>query len=373
MYTLYDLQRVLHEAGLLNTTANLWQRYDKAVQIPDVRELLDLHTPIVTDLSDILGVSKQGQVLAVRMDLNTGVPNHKKFVVAGLILRGILQRHLPKPEITTLVDGGNFNSASAVKFYTERFGMRGMYIMSYLFPPHIVKLLQSDSFEVIQPEHQAKFDHAIEREFYKFLLNRMRDKTLTQDKFCLWHAKYGGKVGYAFGQEIAETVSSIPLDCTVSCLGAGSTLEGEQISLQDYFVAKGLTAPQIFVGEHELSPLFAKTIQVIEIPRSCIPASSVYKQLIHVPELPHLVIGPHYDEINPLLPPESINRIDGIIQYSENDWRATQEHLNRHGISVGNSSAANVSTAWRLAVQGHRILTIIFEPLREFLLEESKN
>lgn len=371
MSTLADLQKVLREAGLLSTTGDLWRRYEEAVQIPAVREILDLHTPVITDLSDILGIAKPGQVLAVRMDLTTGVPNHKKSVVAGLILRGVLQRHIPKSEITTLVDGGNFNSASALKFYVERFGMRGMYIMSYLFPPHIIDILRSDKFEVIQPAHQTEFDHAIEREFYVSLLNLMMHKGFSHNKFCLYHAKYGGKVEYPFGQEIAESVSSVPLDCTVSCLGAGSTLEGIQIALQDYFRTTGLTPLQIFVGEHELSPLFAKILPVLEIPRDVIPPPLIYRPRIDVPRLPHLVIGPHYDEINPLLSSKSIVRIDGIIQYLESDWQATQERLSRHGISVGNSSAANVSVAWRLANQGHKVLTVIFEPLREFLLEDA--
>ncbi len=368
---IHDLQRVLREAGLLNTTANLWQRYEKAVQIPAVRAIFDLHTPIITDLSGILGVAKQGQVWAVRMDLNTGVPNHKKFVVAGLILRGVLLGRIPKPEVTTFIDGGSFNSASAVKFFAERLGMRGMYIMSYLFPKHIIELLRSDNFEVIQPEHRAVFDHKREREFYDFLRNRMKDKAFAHDKFCLWHAKYGGKVGYVFGKEIAESVSSIPLDCTVSCLGAGATLEGVQIALQDWFKSKGLTAPRILVGEHELSPLFSKILPLLEIPRDAIPAPVENIRLIQVPQLPHLVIGPHYDEINPLLSAKSIARIDGIIHYSENDWQAAQEHLFRHGISVGNSSAANVSAAWRLASQGRKVMTVIFEPLRKFLLEDA--
>ncbi len=88
-----------------------------------------------------------------------------------------------------------------------------------------------------------------------------------------------------------------------------------------------------------------------------------------VAELPHTVIGPHYEEINPLLSRESIKRVSGVIQFNEVQWQATQTFLAQKSISVGNSSAANVSVAWRLANQGQQVLTVVFEPFREFLLK----
>lgn len=366
---LEELKDVLEKNGLMGEKNSLNESYEKAIKIPRVLEILDLELPPITDLSKILGLESDS-VMAIRMDLNKNVKNHKKFVVAGLILRGVLLGFIPSKKRDTLIDGGNFNSASALKFYAKRFGMKGMYIMSYLFPDHIINLLEGEDFTVIRVSHQPKYDKAREREFYEFLYQKMRETEFGRNKFCLWHAKHGGEVGYPFGKELAKKVPA-SINCIVSCLGAGSTLEGIQIPIQDYFKESNLQAPKIFVAEHELSPLFTKIIDKMEISRSMIPPlADKDKENYIVSELPHLVIGPHYDEINPLLSKKSIERIEGVIQYSETDWQATQAHLFKNGVSVGNSSAANISVAWRLANQGFKVITIIFEPKRSFLLKQ---
>lgn len=366
---LEELRDVLERNGLM-IGISLKESYEKAIKIKRVLEILDLELPPITDLSEILGL-ESNSVIAIRMDLNKGVNNHKKFVVAGLILRGVLMGFIPSKKRDALIDGGNFNSASALKFYAKRFGMKGMYIMSYLFPNHIINLLEGDDFTVIKVPHQQKYDKAREREFYDFLYHRMRDPEFKRNKFCLWHAKHGGEVEYPFGKELAKIVPT-SINCIVSCLGAGSTLEGIQIPIQDYFTENNFPAPKIFIAEHELSPLFAKIIKPMEISHSIIPPieDKDKESYIYAPELPHLVTGPHYDEINPLLSKKSIERIDGVIQYSETDWQATQAHLFKNGMSVGNSSAANISVSWRLAKQGFKVITIIFEPKRSFLLKQ---
>ena len=367
--TLDNLRVILQKEGLLNKTIPFQKRYEWATKIPAVREIFDFRLPPVSDISDILQISGGGRVFALRMDLNSGVDNHKKFVVAGLILRGMLIGRIPHPKIDTLIDGGNFNSAKALKYYAAQFGMKGIYIMSYLFPSCVTDLLESENFHVIRAPHKHKYKHAREREFYEFLFEQMQHQEFNRNKFCLWHAKYGGKVEYPLGREIAESFS-FPVDCSVSCLGAGSTLEGLQLPVEDVLREKGLSC-QVFIAEHELSPLFAKSIQVESLPRDVIPAYLADPdRYLHVREIPHVVIGPHYDEINQLLSQKSIARIDGIVQYSENDWQATQSYLSERGMVIGNSSAANVSAAWRLAKQGRRVFTVIFEPLREFLIKQ---
>ena len=305
---LEELKGILEKNGLMREKISLNECYVKAIKIPEVLKILDLELPPITDLSEILGL-KPVSIVAIRMDLNKGVDNHKKFVVAGLILRGVLMGFIPNKKRDTLIDGGNFNSASALKFYAKRFGMKGMYIMSYLFPNHIINLLEGDGFTVIKVPHQQKYKHAREREFYEFLYQKMHEPEFKKNKFCLWHAKHGGEVEYPLGKELAKKVP-ISINCTVSCLGAGSTLEGIQVPLQDYFIENSLPAPVIFLAEHELSPLFVKIMKKMEIPRSVIPnISEKDKDCYIYTELPHLVIGPHYDEINPLLalPPNLIH------------------------------------------------------------------
>jgi len=363
---LNELKGILEKNGLLKKEISLNESYKRAIKIPEVLKILDLELPPITDLSETLGL-KPISVMAIRMYLNKGVDNHKKFVVAGLILRGVLMGLIPNKKRDTLIDGGNFNSASALKFYAKRFGMKGVYIMSYLFPDHIINLLEGKDFTVIKVPHQQKYDKMREREFYEFLYNKMREPEFRKNKFCLWHAKHGGEVEYPFGKELAKKIPA-SINCSVSCLGAGSTLEGIQIPIQDFFKENSLSPPKIFIAEHEISPLFVKEIRKMEPPRDIIPPANKNKEsYICVPELPHLVIGPHYDEINPLLSKASIKRVDAVIQYSEDDWQSTQARLKSYGMSVGNSSAANISVAWRLANQGYKVLTVIFEPFRKFL------
>ena len=364
---LEELKDILEKNGLIREKDSLKESYEKAVKIPEVLKILDLELPPITDLSETLGL-KPISVMAIRMDLNKRVDNHKKFVVAGLILRGVLMGLIPNKKRDTLIDGGNFNSASALKFYAKHFGMKGMYIMSYLFPDHIINLFEGDYFTVIKVPHQQKYDKMREREVYEFLYNKMREPEFKKNKFCLWHAKHGGGVEYPFGKGLAKKIPA-SINCSVSCLGAGSTLEGIQIPIQDFFKEDSKSPPKIFLAEHELSPLFVKIMEKMEISHDVIP-SIINKDkefYISAPELPHLVIGPHYDEINPLLSKKSIERIEGVVQYSEEDWQSTQAHLEKYGISVGNSSAANISVAWRLASQGFKVITIIFEPFRKFL------
>lgn len=364
MSFLQELRQILEKEDLLGRGPDFEERYGAAFRNKSVRRLLEIKTPKITDLTDILEIGHGGRLYAVRMDLNKGVDNHKKPVVAGLILRGVLEGSIPREGIDTLIDGGNFNSAKALKYYSRLLGMRGMYIMSRLFPQEIIDMLIDDKFEVIRaPE---KYAHAREREFYEYLVGLMRHNEFRRNKFCLLHARYGGRSMHPIGVEVAESLDRVP-DYVVSCLGAGSTLEGLQIPVKDYFSGE----PSIVIAEHELSPLFDRFIRT-RASLGSIPSVDREVKIVdpgfyakHA-ELPHIVIGPHFDEINPLLSKGAILRVDEVVQYSEHDWMAIQKYLSRYGISVGNSSAANLSVAAGLANQGNNVLTMVFEPFREF-------
>lgn len=349
-------------------------RYHSAVRNEKVREILEIEIPPITDLTDVLQTENDGRLYAVRMDLNKGVDNHTKPIVAGLILRGVLKTKIPAGGIDTLTDAGNYNSAKAVKYYAERFGMNGVYVMSRLFPRHVIDILKSENFGVIiAPEKQGK---PLEREFYEHVVQLMEDQDFRRNKFCLWHARDGGEAMYPLGREIAEVLEQIP-DYIVSCCGTGSTLKGLQIAIQDYFAESGAErTPSIIVAEHELSPLFVSSIPYR---RSLGSPPCVEREVKavepgfyeHVDGLPHIVVGPHYDEINPLLGKDALARIDEVVQYSEHDWMAMQKYLEQRGMSVGNSSAANLTVAANLANEGHKVVTVIFEPFRSFYKRHS--
>ena len=74
-----------------------------------------------------------------------------------------------------------------------------MYIMSYLFPNHIINLLEGDDFTVIKVPHQQKYDHAREREFYEFLYQKMHEPEFK-------------KTNSVFGMRNMEERLSIPLE-----------------------------------------------------------------------------------------------------------------------------------------------------------------
>ena len=367
---LKQLESILKKENLIESKEGFESRYFSALQNKEIREILEIEKPIISNLTDILEIENGGELYAIRMDLNKGVDNHKKQIVAGLILKRIMQKRIPKKGIDTLIDGGNYNSAKALKYYVQKFGMKGIYIMSPLFlqKPSILKELESENFQIqIAPTIK---DSPIEREFYNHLFKKMRNKTFNKNKICLWHAKYSGKAMYPLGKEIAKDFLEIP-DHIVSCIGAGSTFEGIQLAMQDYYLENNLPSPSIIIGEHELSPLFAKFIKTTPSQGSPKNLEDI-RNLINpnyykgVKGLPHLIIGPHYHEINPLISKESISRINEIYQYSNEDCISMQKYLENHKISVGNSSAANISVATNIANQGKNVLTIIFEPFRNF-------
>lgn len=360
-YSLDYLQSIISDCGLFNRQIPFKERYQRAIQSVEIRRALDISVPEITDFTKVLQVEGVGKVVAIRMDLMPGVDNHKKLVVAGLILRGVLLRRIPRGSVDTFIDAGNFNSAKAVKFYADRFGIKGMYIMSYLFPERILDGLRSENFQIIVAPH--KYDNAREREFYEYLFEQMRIREFSKNKFCLWHAKYGGEVMYPLGVEIAQNIQVAP-DCTVSCLGAGSTLSGIQFAIQDCFTSQAIST---VIAEHKLSPLMAKIRPVMPMGRlRILDGVKIDDDYICVDGLPHIAIGPHYDELNPLISQPTISRVDSVVEYSDDDWKAMQSYFASRGISVGNSSAANLCVAGKLANTGLKVVTIIFEPFRDF-------
>lgn len=348
----------LAELDLLDRSVSFKERYRKAVSDSQIRYQMEFNTPAVHNFTDVTGVT-QGKVYAVRYDLTSGVDNHKKEVVGGLILRSVLEGKLPCDGVDTLIDAGNVNSAMALKYYTKKFGMKGKYIMSRMFPQSIIDVLESDHFQVEQAP--AKYETAREREFYEYMIDRMKTRDFRKNKHCLLHARYGGEVSAPFGEKIVANLEITPTH-VVSCLGAGSTLQGLQLPVQDYFDADKIV---VEVAEHKLSPLFARFIEVREykLPEMNEHITTRYAK---VRELPHSAIGPHYDEINQLLPKKAISRIDEVVQYNDSDWQQMQHRLRRQGINVGNTSAANLAVAASIANEGNVVLTAVFEPFRDF-------
>lgn len=366
---LEKLRAIAESKGLCRRDASFKDRIDLAIQNLEIREILEIEPPRVNDLTSCLPVQGSGKVYAIRYDLTRGVDNHKKLVVACLILRQILLGNLPSKKKETLIDGGNVNTAKAVAYYVHKFGLHGIHVMSRHFPEDIIAGLETGRFHIICARKNKKLSP--EREFYSYLFELMKKPSFC-NALCLWHAKHGGEVIYPIGREIVRELPS-NLEISVSCIGAGSTLEGVQLSINDYFAYTGTKPLYVFIAEHEMSPLFARefTDKVQEVkPLEKLPHDEKFRK---IKGFPHFVNGPHYVDRNPLIKQAVLQRIDGIVQYSEDEWKGIHNYLEERGISVGNSSAANLGVAVRLANEGRKVLTFIFEPFREFYKKQRKS
>lgn len=109
----------------------------------------------------------------------------------------------------------------------------------------------------------------------------------------------------------------------------------------------------IVLAENKVSPLFAnKERSIVDQAYISDELKAQYENsemFNKIGGLPHSVIGPHFDEINPLLSQESQNQIDLIMQYTEEDWQTLSQYVAEHNMPVGNSTAANLACAVTLA------------------------
>ena len=78
MTKLEELREALDREDILESRLKFEERYSQAIRIEDVRRILKIDTPKITNLTDILNIKNGGRLDAIRMDLNEGVDNHKK-------------------------------------------------------------------------------------------------------------------------------------------------------------------------------------------------------------------------------------------------------------------------------------------------------
>lgn len=327
---------------------------------PRVREILEIEIPVVDDVSEILEISK-GMVFAVRMDKAYGITGFKKPVVACLILKRLIEAVRRKEYSKRWIDAGNVNSSLALAFYAEKFDGKAAYVMSRFFPEYVMNYIREVSHDSIQLIRAPSSCLGIEREFYKYLVDLVRSDSRYRSFRPLWHAKYGGEYTQFLGIELAASLSVRP-DYIVTVLGAGSTVEGQAIPVKTRFDGK----PKIVVPEHSQSPLLNRDgLTVFDVNQA--PPKRAYSSnwFSKPPQgIPHYVIGPHYDEINPLIRKGVLKSIESVLLYDDDDWKQMSYECYNNGMKIGNSSAANLVVAKRLAEKGNTVLTFIYEPFR---------
>lgn len=233
--------------------------------------------------------------------------------------------------------------------------------MSRFFPDYIFEYLKKVSDNSIQLIKAPNLSLGIERDFYKYLVGLVRNDEEYRQYQPLWHAKYSGEYSSFLGSELANTLNFCP-DYIVAILGAGSTIEGQAIPIR----MKYNYHPRIVVPEHSRSPLLHMDEPATNILRKLMEGKEYPLDWFGDPpeEIPHLVLGPHYDEINPLLKKEVLKSIDSVYRYDDDDWKQMSYTCYIRGLKIGNSSAANLVVAKHLADAGNQVLTFIYEPFR---------
>lgn len=336
--------------------------FRRAVRSPAIRRLIDWSLPPIDDVTDQIGVSR-GRVLTVRLDSFGRGIGHKIPVVGGLLLRSVAKSLRRPALIEGLIDGGNVSTGLALGHFAKKFELRARLVVSRYFPDDMLRYVESASDGRLTTTRAPRANVGREREFYKYLRDIMRDRRKRKGLSCLWHAKYGGMVLRPLGEMLASTMEEMP-QTIVLPIGAGATLQGWALPIHERFGHE----PRIAVVEHELCPLFELCPKNISFVSSRFLKPRDNEWLRGPPAgIPHLVLGPHYDELNPCIDERVLSTVDRVVRYSEAQWKSMATICRDNGLSVGNSSAVNLLVARFLAEQdGGTILTFIYEPLRDF-------
>jgi len=341
-------------------------KYEHVLKDSRVRELIEWEKPKITNLSDLLELSN-GKIEAVRLDLLKNKVGLKKPVVGSLIVRHLLSRIRTKKVPKGIIDGGNFNTGIALAYYAKKFNSIGALVHTRYFPDYFRNILSNSNFGMLELLEAPSMDKGIEREFYSYLVSVVRNNEKYRKFLPLWHAKYGGKALLPLGKIISDDVGFYP-DYIVLSLGSGSNLEGIVSPIHQKFNRK----PKIVIVEHVLSPLLnRKEVKGLEF--KFLSNDSFSNDWLTPPPngIPHMIVGPHYHEINPLLSRDVLNIVDYVYRVSDKQWQWMASFCKARGLSVGNSSAANLVVSRALAEKGYSVLTIIVEPLRT-IYEKSK-
>lgn len=314
----------------------------------------------VDDLTDMLRL-RRGKVFAVRWDLTTGSVGFKQPVMASLLLFHLWKRRAPVDRVNTLLDGGNVNTSLALGYLAARMNVSAEHVLSRHFPEDVRTYMLRHGGSRLRLIEAPPSTLGKEREFYAFLLEWLRTSDRRRTHLCLWHAKYSGIATRWMGEAFAESWQEMPDDIVMG-LGSGSTLLGYAIPLKSRFAGK----PRIVVAEHALSPLVRWVPMIANLvgQKGCCNISAEYRRPLN--PIPHMVLGPHYDEVNPLLPRDVLSSIGAVIRYSDAAWQQVSHDAQTVRLSVGNSSAANLAVSRHLASQGRTVFTFLYESMREF-------
>lgn len=340
---------------------NFETRYYYILNDPMVQKFIEWEIPLITNLSDKLELNS-GKIDAIREDLFEKGIGLKKPVVGSLLVRHLIQMYRAKRIPEGIIDGGNVNTGLALSYFANKFHIKAALVHSRYFPDYIKSYLKKNSSGNLDLIEAPALNMGREREFYKYLVNIVRSDPLYRNFICLWHAKYSGRSILPLGKKLADSIKQCP-DFIVLTLGAGSTLEGIALPIKKKFQGK----PKLIIIEHEYSPLLRKT-QFKELSFDFMLSKKFSDNWIVTPPkgIPHAVLGPHYDDTNPLLNKSILEEVDYIFSYTDKQWKWMASYCRNNNLSIGNSSSANLVVSRAIAECKYNVLTVIYEPFRPF-------
>ena len=340
---------------------NLHDSFLDAIYDPLLKNYFHLHPPPLEDISKSLHLPKCS-VYALRFDKCHGAFNLKVPVFGGLILYNLLKFNNTNKDC--FIDAGNVNSALSLKYFCNKLGVNGYFIMSRYFPEKIINNLSSNNFKVEKSPSDVYL--SLEREFYSYLNKKISNKQFRKNKVPLWHAKYGS---YVLKQ--IETINNVnlqsPINFFVTQLGAGSTFNymryinmKENNKIGKFVIAEHFKSQTLL--HRNINTITSNAVkQNLDIN----PQNYGYTQS-NTQRIKHLILGPHLEEINPFLRESELQDIHEAFIYNDYDWIVKLSDISDNISDIGNSSLVNLFVAREYAKKGNKVLTAILEPSRYF-------
>ncbi len=352
------------------TQIQIERDFDKASHVPEIKKFLEWDPLVLSDIAPISGSRSLNTVSSIRFDQQSNLPNLKKPIVSGLLLRGLLTGEL-NSRTELIMDGGNVNTGLALGYYAKKLDLKVEYIVSRYFLDEMVAVLEAPHVSVTKAPPSP--DLGLEEEFYIFLRERFIAFRRKQNIFATWHAKRCFFAAKMYSRHIASSFTSSP-DAIVTAVGSGATL-ALCYHLTKQLAQKFKKQISVVVAEPELSPIYAKTCKVR-------PAETLNKVVENLSfsssatqwgakkhwskRLPHLILGPHYEKANPLMPKKIENSISYVQVYTQQQFEQFASAAETHNLLLGNTSLANILVAEALRSEGSNVLTFALEPFRSY-------
>ncbi|HIP33753.1 MAG TPA: hypothetical protein EYG89_03265 [Bacteroidia bacterium] len=325
--------------------------------------------PKIIDVSDKLGLSsKEGKVYALSFPEIDSSIHLKTPIFAGLFLLQVINGKISN-KTKTITEAGGINTGYGLKKIIDIFNLKGKFYTSRYLPEELFCDISSENMEIIKSKENNAL--GIEEEFYMEFVQSFKKLRLNGDIAPLWHVKNSFIIAEILAEDILENNPHMldNIDSYVSGVGSGASLS--ILSKLKEHTNKNI---EIIIAEHEKTPIFWNTSTRNELDE--LETNTSHEILkthfidVKNKRIPHIVYGPHYEKINNKIPSKYLEKISGVSLYSDNEWKDISITLEKEGMLIGNSSAANLAIAKKIALTGKNSLTFIYETKRDYIRKQ---